>query len=100
MKPLNTSILLSSFLFLFITACASTPPLQQVPSVDESRCELLGTVSGTSMVGKASFIGSDNAMFAATEQAKALKATHLVWTNVKTEYDGTLMQGKAYKCRE
>ncbi len=99
MKSLNPSILLSSFLYL-LTACASTPPLQQVPSVDESRCQLLGTVSGTSMVGKASFIGSDNAMFAATEQAKALKATHLVWTNVKTEYDGTLMQGKAYKCRE
>jgi hypothetical protein len=72
---------------------------------DIEKCQLLGDVEGSSMLGAnedGGAISMNNATVEAKEQAVKLGATHILYASVKktsnTSLGGSNVTGKAYKC--
>lgn len=86
-----------------VCACTTTlsGPARKVAITDDrevANCRMLGEVHGSSGWGNlAASAGMENAKNEALEQAAALGATHVTFTNVAGGYS-PYATGKAYRC--
>ena len=89
-----------------LASCASTPS-NRAANVKEadpgtvSRCQLLGTVIGSSLIGGVVVkTGGTNAMVDAREQAADMGATHIVFMAVDSgnQYSTGKATARAYRC--
>ena len=97
-----------SHLFIFSTVvllgCTTYPnkfQIQHVEAIDGERCKLRGMIEGSSLAGQMiSGVDVETAKSRALNQAEALRATHVIWTEVESSYEGTVAIGEAYQCKK
>jgi PBP1b-binding outer membrane lipoprotein LpoB len=108
---LGSTMLLSACQSMINSMVTSTPSakaaaiIETVYPEDVEKCQSLGTVEGSSMLGAnedGGAISMNNATVEAKEQAAELGATHILYASVKktsnTSLGGSNVSGKAYKC--
>lgn len=92
------------FISLALSGCATTLSSQAMRIHDADtnmirNCKHIGDVHGSSGWGNiAASTGIQNAKNEAREQASAMGATHIVWTNISGGYS-PFVTGKAYRCK-
>ena len=90
---------------LALSGCATTLSSQamRIHDADSNmirNCKYIGEVHGSSGWGNiAASTGIQNAKNEAREQASAMGATHIVWTNISGGYS-PFVSGKAYSCNK
>ncbi len=97
-----------SFMILFsgfiASGCATSlsPSAARIMDADDKivqGCTYVGEVNGTSGWGNlAASVGIQNAKNEARENAVALGATHVLWTNISGGYS-PYVSGRAYRCK-
>ena len=93
------------FISLVLSGCATTLSSQAMRIHDADtnmigNCNYIGEVHGSSGWGNiAASTGIRNAKNEAREQASAMGATHIVWTNLSGGYS-PFVSGKAYSCNK
>lgn len=108
---LGSAILMSACQSMIDSALTSEPSakaaalIETVEPKDVEKCQLLGTVEGSSMLGAnedGGRISMNNAVVEAKEAAVKLGATHLLFASVKrtsnVSLGGSEVSAKAYKC--
>lgn len=92
------------FMSLALSGCATTLSSQAMRIHDADtnmigKCNYIGEIHGSSGWGNlAASTGIQNAKNEAREQASAMGATHIVWTNISGGYS-PFVTGKAYNCK-
>lgn len=101
----TAGVFISAIVALVLTGCVSarSEAAAAIRDADDAMvagCTFLGTVSGSSMMSAgAAEKGRKNAKTAALEDAAGMGATHIVWTDVSTVFQGgSSATGKAYRC--
>jgi len=89
---------------LVLFGCTTYPnkfQIQHVEAVDKERCTLRGMIQGSSLAGQMiSGVDVETAKSRALNQAEALRSTHVVWTEIDSSYEGTVVVGEAYQCKK
>jgi len=96
-----------TMLVVFASGCATNSGISHIPvgmrvaTADAvSGCRLLGDVHGVSgLYGVFAGVALSHARQNAFEQAEAMGANTIVWTQFATPYGSTSVAGNAYSCR-
>ncbi len=89
---------------LLLASCATTPVASsssvRPASADAvAGCEYLDDLVGASgWYGVAASRGAENARADLLRKAESLGATHVVWADASSQYGGTSVEAKAYRC--
>lgn len=88
-------------LTLLLQDCATPTPnsIREVNETDITNCELVGTVAGSDsiFVGLTGSVGRRNAKARAMNQAVAMGATDVVWSQMGTSLTSEWV-GRVYRC--